>query len=274
MSAIYAYRAINDDLTRLECQATTLDEATILTGHGTYSVFRLYPGRRVLRLDQHLARMRRSAAMLGVPFPHDNAWLRRAIRRAVEASGLEMPRVRITVPYDAPESAVILLEPFSPPPPEVYKTGVRVALADTPRTMPGAKDSRFIEQRAQLRAADPDAYEVLLCDASGRILEGTGSNFYAVLDGKLRTAGEGMLEGIARHLLLEAAPAILPVVLEPVTRDDLPQVTEAMMTSSSRGVVPITRIGDQPIGDGVPGPFTHRLGAAYDAHVETELESL
>lgn len=274
MSPIYAYRATDDDLARLDCLAATLDEATILTGHGTYSVFRLYPGRRVLRLDQHLARMRRSAAMLGVPFPHSDAWLRTAIRRAVEASGLDMPRVRITVPYDAPETAVVLLEPFAPPPPEVYERGVRTALADAPRALPGAKDSRFIEQRALLREAEPEAYEVLLCDAAGRILEGTGSNFYAVLEGELRTAGEGMLEGIARRLLLEAAPAILPVRLEPVTRADLPRLAEAMLTSSSRGVVPITEIAGRPIGDGRPGPLTHRLGAAYDARVEAELEPL
>ncbi len=83
-----------------------------------------------------------------------------------------------------------------------------------------------------------------------------------------------MLEGVARSLLLEVAPRVLPVVLEPVTLADLPRLSEALITSSSRGVVPVVQVGEVAIGSGAPGPMTARLRAEYDAQVEAELEPL
>lgn len=271
---IIVYRAGGSSLERLAIKAASLDEATRKTGHGTYSVFRLYSGQRVLRLDRHLDRMRRSAELLGVPFPHSNADLRAVLREAVAAAGFEMPRVRLTVPYDAPETVVVALEPFNLPPAEVYTRGVQVGLADSPRQHPHAKDSRYIELRSELRASQPDMYEVLLCDGEGGILEGTSSNFYAIIDGVLHTAGEGALEGIARSMLLDVAPEVLPVELTAPLVEQIPQMAEAMITSSSRGVVPVVEIGGQRIGTGRPGPLTAKLGRAYDDRVESELEPI
>lgn len=276
MGSILAFRAQGDDLTPLPLEAETLDEATLRLGeHGTYSVFRIYPGGRVLRLQRHFERMRRSAALLGQPYPLSDEWLREAVRRAVRAAGLEAPRVRLTVPFSAPHTALILLEPFEPPPPALYERGVRVGLARAQRDRPHAKDSRFIEARRDLWAGqDDNVYEILLYDEAGRILEGTSSNFYAVLKGMLRTAADGVLEGVARSILLEVAPTVLPVYCKPVTLDDLPRLDEALLTSASRGVVPVVRIGEVTINRGVPGPITQRLRARYEAQVEAELEPL
>lgn len=275
MGVVRAFRIQRDTLTALPIEAATLDEATLQIGeHGVYSVFRIYAGERVLRLQRHFERMRRSAAMLGQPSLPSDEWLRDAVRRAVHASGLPTPRVRLTVPSSAPNTALILLEPFDPPPSTFYGQGVRVALARAQREQPRAKDSHFVETRNALRAEHPDAYEVLLYNEQGRILEGVSSNFYAVLGGMLRTAGDGVLEGVARSILLEVAPAILPVYCKPVALSDLPRLDEAFLTSSSRGVVPIVQIGDVTIGTGAPGPITLRLRARYDAQVEAELEPL
>lgn len=275
---IEIFRATNETLTPLDVSAESLDDATLKTGHGVYSVFRLYhdaEGRRcTLRLDRHLDRMRRSAAAIDLPFPHTNADLRAALRSAVDAAAIALPRIRVTVPFAAPADILMALEPYTPPPPEVYRDGVAVGLAAARRANPLVKDSRFIETRQQLYRSASTAYEIMLVDDQGRILEGSGSNFYAILKGELRTAEVGMLEGIARSILLEVAPSILPVRFEAVRLADLPALSEAFLTSSSRGVLPIVRIGDQVVGAGTPGPLTARLSAAYDACLRSELEPL
>ncbi len=274
MGRIVIFRACGDRLERLPVEADTLDEATLRTGHGVYSVLRVYPGGRVLRLDRHLDRMRRSAAVLDAPYPLADGWLRAALRRAVQAGGLEAPRLRLTVPFDAPDSALIALEPFSPPPAALYEQGVRVALVEAHRDSPRAKNSRFIEQRQRIEAARAaGVYETLLC-SDGLLLEGTSSNFYGLLDGVLYTAGEGVLEGVARSILLEVAPAVLPLGLTAVRCADAPRLSEAMLTSASRGIVPIVQIGEAVIGGGVPGPIYRALRERYDALVERELEPL
>jgi branched-subunit amino acid aminotransferase/4-amino-4-deoxychorismate lyase len=278
MGRVLVYQAHGGTLERLDVDANTLDEATLKTAHGIYTVLRLYPGRRVLRLDKHFQRMHRSAELLNTHYQIDDGWLRNAVRQAVingEELGITIPRVRITVPFDAPDSALIALEPFTPPAPGVYENGVTVALAHVHRDLPRAKNSRFIEQRRQIEISQPQSsYEILLVGEHGELLEGTGSNFYAMLDGDLHTAEEGMLPGITRGVLLEAASGVVTINNTPVCLDDLPGLSEAMLSSSSRGVVPIVHIGDQVVGEGRPGPIYGMLHERYDALVERELEPL
>lgn len=275
MSSVMVYRASGDALERLPIQAGSLDAATLQTGHGVYTVFRLYPARRVFRLAMHFERLRHSAELLGMPFRPADDWLRRALRRAVHESDLDLMRVRLTVPFDAPDAAIIALEPFAPPPPSLYKEGIRIGLMEGMRDAPRAKNSQFIEWRQKARSGSADkTHEIVLHDSAGMILEGLSSNFYAVLDGHLRTAGENVLEGISRGILLDVALTVLPVVLLPVSVADLPRVSEAMLTSASRGVMPVVQVGDVVIGEGKPGPASKALRAAYDAQVERELEPL
>ncbi len=273
MAAVQLFKAHNHTFEPLDITAATLDEATIKTGHGVYAVFRTYEGRRVLRLADQLERIRTSAALLGMPYHLRDDDLREAVRRALDASGPGLWRVRVTVPYAEPDSAIIALEPFTPPGPEIMECGVRVGLSTMRRENARAKDSRFIELRRQLQI-DQGMYEVLLTGEDGCILEGTTSNFYAVRDGKLYTAANGVLHGIARRILLEIAPTILPVVYEPVCVADCPLLSEAMISSASRGPLPVVEIGGVTIGTGRPGPIFAALRAAYDARVEQELEPL
>jgi branched-chain amino acid aminotransferase len=275
MGSIIVFRANGTGLERLPVEASTIDEATLQTGHGVYAVIRTYPGQRVVRLDRHLARMRRSAALLDQPYRHDDGWLREVLRQVVEASSLPLVRLRLTVPFDAPDSAVVALESFQPPPETLYEEGVPVGLAQKIRSQPRAKDSRFIEAREALYAGQPPGtYEVWMYNQEGIVTEGSSSNAYVVLGGHLRTPEEGMLEGIARGLLLDAAAPVLPISLGAIHVDDLPSIDEAMLTSASRGVVPVVRVGEMPVGDGRPGAIFQQIRAAYDRLVEQELEPL
>ena len=275
MGRIIAFRAQGEDLKRLDVEADTLDEATLQTAHGVYTVFRLYPGRRVVRLAYHLVRLRRSAGLLEQPYLVNDDWLRAMLRRAVEVSGIELPRLRLTIPFNAPDTAIIALEPFTPPPAELYEQGVRVGLHNYQRESPRAKNSRFIELRRQIEIEQPGSvYETMLYNGDGFIREGMASNFYAELDGQIHTTEIGMLEGVARSILLEVAPDVLPVTFEPVHLDDLGRIGEAMLTSSSRGVMPVVQVGDVIIGDGKPGTVYRSLRALYDARIDREMELL
>lgn len=61
-----------------------------------------------------------------------------------------------------------------------------------------------MRQRQSLVASQPpDVNELLLAESDGTILEGLSSNFFVIMDGTLHTAGEGILPGTVRDLLLE-----------------------------------------------------------------------
>ena len=77
-------------------------------------------------------------------------------------------------------------------------------------------------------------------DASGAIMEGLSSNFFAVLNGTLYTAGEGVLAGTVREVALAVARREgVPVSLTPPHLEDLPAWEGCFITSTSRLLLPV-----------------------------------
>lgn len=231
-----------------------------------YSSFRTFGGNKFLYLEEHLARTRRSVARMGWP-PLDEPLLRRAIATAC-ISGMDDVRVRYD--YWKNQRLTLALIPFAPPLASVYSDGVHAQVATgVHRHDPLDKTAVFAQTRAAYLQAhtDESVYEYLLSDGDA-IFEGFTSNFYGVRDGVLYTASDGVLEGITRRIILELLPNLnIPLRLEAVKLTDLPALDEAAMSSSSRGLLPIVRINDQPISDGRPGPITRQLIHAYNAFV-------
>jgi branched-subunit amino acid aminotransferase/4-amino-4-deoxychorismate lyase len=139
------------------------------------------------------------------------------------------------------------------------------------RELPLVKTTGFVRRRHPYPLARQDAYEHVMLDAQGRALEGTSSNFYAVRGDSLITAGSGVLEGITRAIVLElAARRGMSIDLAAPPSAEAGAWSEAFLTSSTRGVVPIVTCGGVRIGDGRPGPHTRALLAAYTEHAERE----
>lgn len=241
---------------------------------GVYTVTNTYHTLAVLKFDAHLDRLEDSARRAGIPLTLDRPALRAALRRLITEAGWGDARFRITAPRQQPDTLILSLEPFMPPPPAVYENGVRcITLPGSARHDPAAKTTDWMRRRGQI-ALPAGIYEGLLVSDGGDILEGTGSNFYAVMRGELRTAGAGMLPGIAQQIVFTVAPPIMPLRPEAVNIKDRPRIEEAFITSSSRGIVPVVGLDGRTIGDGRPGVFTRRLRAAYLDWVAAHLEEL
>ncbi len=239
---------------------------------GVYSVWRTYDKNKFLHLDAHLDRTRRSMAMLGWTYELKETAVRQAIDTICSRAPYPEMRVRLDVLAEpaaalgADSRVLLALMPFTPPPPSLYEQGVVMDFATgLEREQPLIKTADFaIKRRSFMQAA----YESLLVDENGAILEGTGSNFYAVRDGVVWTAGEGVLEGITRQIILKLIPELgIPLRLEPVNVSELAQLDEAAMSSASRALIPVVEIAGQPISNGRPGPISQRILAAYNEYV-------
>ncbi|HVO43865.1 MAG TPA: aminotransferase class IV [Aggregatilineales bacterium] len=255
--------------------ASSLAEAATKEPQGVYTLGRTFKRDHVLMLDDHLDRLEQSAVLEHIPLHLDRAALRRALRSLIDRSGYPDSRYRITIPRETPDQPLISLEPYRPVPPEVLAHGAKVITVHKERQNPAAKTTAWMAQRrSTVEGFPPGIYEAILVSADGKLLEGTSSNYYAILGGILRTAEEGVLSGIARRALLQIAPAIVPVDLRPVTIAQIGALQEALLTSAGRGVVPIVMIDGQAIGDGQPGPITRCLQDAYDDWANAHLEKL
>ena len=253
--------------------ASSLADAATKEPEGVYTVARTYHRHFALLINEHLDRLEQSAQLEHIAVKLDRDKLRQALRDLIEKSGYEESRFRLTIPRKTPDQVIISLEPHHPVPPEIIEHGARVITTHAARQNPSAKTTRWMaERRSTVEGLPPGIYEAILVSDGGNLLEGTSSNFYGILDGTLHTADEGVLKGIGRNALLRIAPEILPVALTPVHIEQIGKLSEALITSSGRGVVPVVEIDGHSLG--IPGPLTRRLREAYNAWAEAHLEMI
>lgn len=243
---------------------------------GVYEACRTYQHDRFLDLEGHLRRMQSSSEGMGLELGFDEQDLRAALQTAVTASPFEESRIRFDLLAEpAPERLgttsrlLIALSPLVPPAPELLEQGVQVRLERRlQRKDPLYKSASWVVERRPSPEGTPEAFEAILLD-EGRLLEGTSSNLFVVRNGVLYTAADGVLLGVTRRLVLQLADElVLPVRQVALHEDELDTVDEAFLTSSSRHIVPIVRIGDQQVGEGKPGPVTKLLAASYEDMVK------
>lgn len=276
MSPCLIKRLTPDGLKAVDYQAESLADATQYEPReGVYTVTNTYNTFQVLRFGAHLDRLGDSARYEQIPLQLDRSNLRAALREMIVEAGYGDVRFRITIPREHPDEAIISMEPFKRPPREVYEQGVRciTLAADIARHNPVAKTTGWMHDRDQYPLPE-GIYTGLLVDSDGQILEGTTSNFYAVLNGELRTAGAGVLPGTAQQIIFAIADEILPLRKDAVNVADIPRLDEAFVTSSSRGIVPVVEIDAVTLGAGEPGPKTRALMARYADWVQDNLEDL
>lgn len=270
---IYTFILTPDALVPAPYEVTSLAEAIAYEPQGVYTVARTFHGDQVLLFDAHLDRLEESARLANIPFRLDRARLRAALRELLHRSGYPDAKFRITVPENNPEHIYLAFEPFQPVPEAVQTEGAHVMTVPLVRPNPVVKTTSWMSlRRPAFEGLPAGVYEAILVGDEGSLLEGLSSNFYGVLDGVLHTAGANVLAGITRRAVLTIAPEVLPVSMTCIRLDDVPRLSEAMITSSGRGVVPVTRINGQPVADGKVGPVVAEIRARYNAWTEARLE--
>ncbi len=247
---------------------------------GVYSALRTFDHNKFLYLEHHIQRTRDSMVLLGWPDELDEARLRQGLHEACTQYPLPEARVRFDVLAAPPTQLgtnsrlLIGLMPFTPPPPELYQVGVRVDFApDLARKNPLAKTADFAQARRAYKVGG-EVYEYLLVNEQNQILEGTVTNFYGVIDGVFHTAGTGVLAGITRKIILSLVEGLnISTSLEAVKVAEIPKLTEAAISGSSRALLPVVLIGEQVVGNGRPGPICQRILAAYNEFVAREVKT-
>ena len=125
---------------------------------------------------------------------------------------------------------------------------------------------------AKQSAVEAGAYEAWMVDREGRVTEGSSTNAWIVTaDNTLvtRNANHAILNGITRMTLLQVAQAEgIGLEERPFTLDEAKVAKEAFLTSSTNFVMPVTRIDEQPVGNGHPGILTMRLREAYMSRIQ------
>lgn len=231
-------------------------------------------------VSRHLDRLERSAAGMGLPAP-DRDRVRVAIAETIAANAEalgELGRLRVTFTAgeaplgsdrgEAGPTLVIAASPMKP-----WPESAAVVTVPWPRNerspLAGIKSTSYAENVLALaQAHDHGAGEALMGDTRGRLCEGTGSNVFVVVDGRLitPTLDTGCLPGVTRALVLEWSSAIE----EDVPFESLKDAEEVFITSSTRDVQPVHRIDGRSLP--APGPVTGAVLAEFARRSQADVD--
>jgi len=272
---------INDQyLPVAEASVPVLDWG-FLHSDATYDVAHVWRG-RFFRIDDYLDRFQRSMESLRMSIPYDREQIREVMFELVRRSGLRDAYVEIICTRGMPapgsrdpRTCSNRFMAFAIPfvwiaDDQLRAQGLNLLISQHQRIPPESIDPRIKNYHwldmvmGLFEAYDAQADSAVLVDAAGNLVEGPGFNVFARCGERVITPARGVLEGVTRATVLELLAAEnLQVSTEALSAETARAADEIFITSTAGGVMPVTRISGQTVGDGAPGALTTRLNEAY-----------
>lgn len=266
---------LNEALVAADQATVGFNDHGLTVGDGVFETLKVQGG-APFALTRHLNRLASSASVLGLEVPDDRL-LRTACREVIEANDLESGKVRLTLTGgpgpmgsargDLGTTLIVVAESGllgSDPTSVVTVPWTR----NEGGAMAGVKTTSYAENVVALSHAQRSgASEALFANTRGELCEGTGSNVFVVMGGRVFTPPltSGCLAGVTRALVIETlAGTTLEVTEERLPLDVLQRADEIFVTSSTRDVQPVARVDDRVV-EPSPGPVTAEVMARFES---------
>lgn len=251
-----------------------------LFGDGVYEVIPAF-GRRLFGAGAHLDRLARSLHEIDIQNPLTRDQWMGILHQLVRESVTDDVSIYIQITRGAPFRRDHAYPDPAVPPTVLASASIIMPLKKEIRSQ-GAKAITLPDLRwgrcdiksinllpnimARQQASAAGAMEAILV-RDGMALEGAASNLFAVIDGELLTAplGPHILGGVTRNCLVDMVREqdLICLLETPIPFDRLFDATEVFMTSSTRDLLPITRINEHSVGSGKIGPVWTELSKAF-----------
>jgi D-alanine transaminase len=284
MSTVY----LNGAFLPIEQACVSVMDRGFLFGDGVYEVIPAYGG-RLFRFPHHLQRLQNSLEGIRLANPCGDAqWqsiLTELLERNREGAGdhndqsvyLQVtrgsaPKRDHSFPEQVTPTVFAMSTPIAEPDPNIEAHGVAAVTLDDIRWQMCNIKAITLLPNVLLRqqATEQSSAEALLVK-DGLVIEGSASNVFVIKDGLIQTPPNGplMLPGITRDLVLElAAEHGLRCSENDVPDTALRDADEIWITSSTREIIPVTRLDGRPVGTGLPGPVWKTMIGFYRNHKE------
>jgi branched-chain amino acid aminotransferase len=257
-------------------------------GTGVFEGIRAYEtdrGTAIFRHREHLERLEASAKLYYMDLPYSREQIREATHELIARNGFTSCYVRPLVwrgygpmglnPLDNPVEAMVAVWEWGAYLGEEGKrNGVRGRVSSYRRISPDsliphakACGQYLNSVLAKIESLKAGYEEAILLDDKGYVCEGSGENIFVVKDGVISTPPQAaaILDGINRKSCVQIArDRGYEVVERNLVRAELALADEVFLTGTAAELTPLREIDDIPIGEGVPGPVTREIQAAFD----------
>ncbi|WP_346854092.1 aminotransferase class IV [uncultured Draconibacterium sp.] len=233
---IYNYFCFNDQIRPVSEFIPSENEG------GIYEVLRVVNG-VPLFLEDHLSRFYKSAGLAGKTIPYSAAQIKAFLSLLIEKDKVDNGNVLISCKTNL--KAFFIAHKY----PEIsdYESGVVCGVLEAERKNPNAKVFQTsVRQQANALIEKNGYYEVLLVDTNGFITEGSRTNVFFIVEGKIITpTAQKVLLGITRQKTMECAAYLgFKVEERNVKLDDLAAFDALFLTGTSPKILPVKSLGN------------------------------
>ncbi|RMH26747.1 MAG: branched-chain amino acid aminotransferase [Planctomycetota bacterium] len=266
---------VNGQLLPKSQAAVSVYDHGLLYGDGVFEGIRVYKG-KIFKLKQHMDRLYACANKIHLDLEKfvSRDEMVRIQRTCVEANGIQDGYIRLVVtrgvgtlglnPYLCPEPGVVCIaDTISLYKPEMYQKGMRVVLANRPKTPIACLDPRIkslnylnnilakceaihLSNKLGITKPEDQLLEVIMLNTEGHVTEGSGDNIFFVKDGVVYTppSEAGILEGITRRFVMDTlCPACgVKVVEKHFTMAEFLDADEAFLTGSAAEMIAVREV--------------------------------
>ena len=239
-----------------------LGHAGLFTGWGVFTTLRVYQG-VPFAFERHWERLSRDAGLLNVEMPPDRDRLRARLVELARRNRCPEARMRLNVVRRAPglwappvedrPSDVVAFTAGLTPGPETAALAPQADGRHARSPFAGTKSLSWAHNLTLFENAARSGYsDALLVNERSEVSECSSANVFAVRAGVTVTPflASGALPGVTREVMLRELDAR---VEEGTLRlEDLYRADEVFITSSTRELMPVDRIGEREIGGAWP----------------------
>jgi branched-chain amino acid aminotransferase len=273
---------INGNLVKGPDANISVFDRGFLYGDSVYEATRTF-NKRPFRLDRHIDRLFQSADKISLMPTYSKEIIMSEVLKTVEASPYENVILRIVLTrgtnsdlgldteLSGPNNLIIFTKEIKPNPSWWLTNGVSMIFYQKEMEASGSlpKTGNYQENiLANHEAHKRGAYDAFLINTHGFVTEGTTSNAWIIKDGTLYTPplSDGVLDGLTRKTLIEMSKAgalPLPLIEASLTKNDFLDADECFITSTTRNIVPVSKIENHVLKKELPGSQTLELLKLY-----------
>lgn len=264
---------VNGEYVPSDKAVISVNDMIVLRGYGVFDFLRTY-NKIPFHLCEHINRLKKSAHLIGLDFELSYEFIEDIVKRLLEKNNHKESNIRIILtggisrdsltPGSEP-GFIIMAAPIPEMPGEWYRDGVKIITSKTERFIPRAKSTNYMNAVISLKKARAsEAMESIYVDRNGRLLEGTTTNIFFIINNKLVTPGNDILPGVTRDVLLNILKDEYSIEIRDVYEDEINQANEIFITATNKEIVPVVNIDDIVIGNGKVGKETEKIKKIFD----------
>ena len=269
-------------------------DSGFMLGDGVWEGLRVHAG-RIAFLDQHLDRLWEGAKAIYLDIGISREELERRIYDTIDANAMSACHIRLMVtrglrstPYQDPRvvvspATIVIIAEYKDPLPATIEKGIRLATVHVRRGYPDVQDPKLNSHSklncitACIQATQAGADEALMLDPLGFVATCNSTHFFIVKKNRRgveevwTSSGDYCLAGITRgNVIAVCEDNGIPVFQKNFSLTDVYSASEAFVTGTFAGVVPVTSIDGRKLTD-ARGPMVARLQGLYRALIEADV---